>query len=209
MPDYEIKEWNESNFDVNTIPYTKEAYIAKKYAFVSDYARYWILYHYGGVYFDTDVEMVRSIYDILEKGPFMGHEREGYTIANPGLGMACEVENMFVGKLLDFYKDLHFLNQDGTLNMKSIDQYMTEILAGKAVATDKEIQYVNSFYIYPGEYFGPISSITKRLVITDNTRTIHRYAATWVKSSRIMRLKKIINPFIPSSFLLWWNKVKH
>ena len=75
LPDYEIKEWNEDNFDVNIIPYTADAYNAKKYAFVSDYARFWILYKYGGLYFDTDVEVIKSMDDIVERGPFMGCER--------------------------------------------------------------------------------------------------------------------------------------
>ena len=76
LPDYEIKEWNEDNFDVNIIPYTAEAYAAKKYAFVSDYARFWILYKYGGIYFDTDVEVIRPIDDIIAKGNFMGCETD-------------------------------------------------------------------------------------------------------------------------------------
>ena len=80
LPDYEIKEWNESNFDVNIIPYTAEAYKAKKYAFVSDYARFWILYKYGGLYFDTDVEVIKNMDDIIAKGAFMGCENE----AKPG-----------------------------------------------------------------------------------------------------------------------------
>lgn len=75
MPDYEIKEWNEDNFDVNIIKYTAEAYKLKKYAFVSDYARFWILYHYGGVYFDVDVELIKPIDDILARGAFMGCEK--------------------------------------------------------------------------------------------------------------------------------------
>ena len=91
FPDYEIKEWNERNFDVNIIPYVKEAYEAKRYAFVSDYARFWILYRYGGIYFDTDVEVIRPMTDIIERGAFMGCE----TVANkniplyvnPGLGL--------------------------------------------------------------------------------------------------------------------------
>lgn len=76
LPDYEIKEWNEDNFDVNIIPYTAEAYQAKKYAFVSDYARFWILYQYGGIYFDTDVEVIRPMDDIISKGNFMGFETD-------------------------------------------------------------------------------------------------------------------------------------
>ena len=75
FPDWEIKEWNESNFDVDSIPYTTQAYRAKKYAFVSDYARFKILYEHGGVYFDTDVEVIKSFNDILGWGPFMGFLR--------------------------------------------------------------------------------------------------------------------------------------
>ena len=75
FPDYEIKEWNEDNFDVNSILYTSQAYQAKKYAFVSDYARFWILYMYGGLYFDTDVEVIRPMDDIIQRGPFMGCEK--------------------------------------------------------------------------------------------------------------------------------------
>ena len=99
LPDYEIREWNEDNFDVNSIPYTAEAYRQKKYAFVSDYARFWIMYHYGGLYFDTDVEIICPMDDIIERGCFMGFEVDPdgkntpgmyaprYTFAvNPGLG---------------------------------------------------------------------------------------------------------------------------
>ncbi len=95
LPDYEIKEWNEDNFDVNIIPYTAEAYRAGKYAFVSDYARFWVLYHYGGLYFDTDVEVIRPMDDIIERGNFMGFETDPHgtegdaseASVNPGLGL--------------------------------------------------------------------------------------------------------------------------
>ena len=124
LPDYEIKEWNEENFDVNIIPYTTEAYSVGKYAFVSDFARFWILYHYGGVYFDTDVELIRPIDDIVEKGPYMGIEDlckitpediEGYPLVNPGLGIGAPPGHEFYKKVLDYYTGLRFLNEDGTL----------------------------------------------------------------------------------------------
>ena len=83
LPDYEIKEWNESNFNVNIIPYTAEAYQQGKYAFVSDYARFWILYRYGGIYFDTDVEVIRPLDDVLDRGGFMGFETHYKESLNP------------------------------------------------------------------------------------------------------------------------------
>ena len=88
LSDYEIKEWNEDNFDVNITQYTKDAYESKKYAFVSDYARIWILYHFGGIYFDTDVELIRPLNTILSNGPFMACEINGghnsHIAVNPG-----------------------------------------------------------------------------------------------------------------------------
>lgn len=94
LPDYEIIEWNEDNFDVNSIPYTRQAYESKKYAFVSDYARFKILYEHGGLYFDTDVEVIRPMDDIIAKGPFMGFEINPCTerpqgAVNPGLGLGA------------------------------------------------------------------------------------------------------------------------
>lgn len=105
FPDYEIKEWNESNFDVNMIPYTKAAYEAKKYAFVSDFARFWVLYHHGGVYFDTDVEVIRNMDDLLAKGNFMGCEVdsiENYSVA-PGLGLAVEPQHSLYKEIIEEY----------------------------------------------------------------------------------------------------------
>ena len=71
LPDYTIKEWNEDNFDINIVPYTREAYEVGKYAFVSDYARFYILYHHGGLYFDTDVEVIRPMDDLVGRGAFL------------------------------------------------------------------------------------------------------------------------------------------
>ena len=113
FPDYEIKEWNEENFNVNIIPYTKEAYEMKKYAFVSDYARFWILYHYGGLYFDTDVEVIRPMDDIIDKGPFMGCEKNidnnGETIlaVAPGLGLGANPGLGLYSELLQLYSTFH------------------------------------------------------------------------------------------------------
>ena len=128
LPEYEIRRWDESNFDVNMIPYTKEAYAAGKYAFVSDYARFWILYHYGGVYFDTDVEVIRPVDDILERGDFLGVEsdRNGEITVNPGLGFAASKGSEAIWELLNLYRTFHFLNADGTHCLKNIVEITTE-----------------------------------------------------------------------------------
>ena len=185
FPDYEIKEWNEDNFDVNIIPYTKEAYAAKKYAFVSDYARFWILYKYGGLYFDTDVEVIRPMDDIIAKGPFMGCENEvennGATAlaVAPGLGLGVNPGLGLYKDLLELYASLHFVDSAGNYNLKTVVDYTTEVLCRHGLRNISEIQYVGGVYIYPVEYFCPISVKDGKLRITSNTRTIHHYAQSW------------------------------
>lgn len=187
LPDYEIKRWDESNFDVNMIPYTKEAYEAKKYAFVSDFARFWILYNYGGVYFDTDVEVIKPFDDILAQGPFMGCENnviEGQDPSKlnvaPGLGLAVEAKNNTYKELIDLYKTLHFKNPDGSNNLTTIVDYTTGYFCNRGLRNTNEIQNIEGINIYPREYFCPRDSETHKLKITDKTHSIHHYQASWV-----------------------------
>ena len=183
LPDYEIKEWNEDNFDVNIIPYTQQAYEAKKYAFVSDYARFWILYHYGGLYFDTDVEVIKPMDDIIERGAFMGIEVPGQNgklpMVAPGLGLGTEAKTSFYKAALEKYKDLQFLNEDGTLNEKTIVSYNTELLTKYGLRPTNDVQLVGEIWIYPVDYFNPFNDLTGKLKVTENTRSIHWYSKTW------------------------------
>lgn len=183
LPDYEIKEWNEDNFDVNIIPYTKEAYEAKKYAFVSDYARFWILYRYGGLYFDTDVEVIKPLDDIVERGAFMGIEMPSVNgtlpLVNPGLGIGATPQMDFYKMVLDAYAGFHFLNADGSLDQKTVVSYTTEILQREGLQPTNDIQEVANIWIYPVDYFNPFNDLTGKLDITANTRSIHWYSKTW------------------------------
>lgn len=189
LPDYEIKEWNEDNFDVNIIPYTKEAYEAKKYAFVSDYARFWILYHYGGLYFDTDVEVIKSFDDIVERGPFMGIEMPSahghLPLVNPGLGIGATSQMEFYKTVLDAYAGFHFMNADGSLNQKTIVAYTTDILQEYGMKTTNEIQEVAGIWVYPEDFFNPFNDLTGKLKITKNTHSIHWYSKTWEDVSHL------------------------
>lgn len=210
LPDYEIKEWNEDNFDVHMIPYTSEAYSVKKYAFVSDYARFWILNKYGGIYFDTDVEVIKPMEDILTKGSFMGMERNylGYAKAliNPGVGFALTPNHIFLTKILEIYGRLHFVLPDGTLNTeKTIVYYTTKLLQEAGLKNHNGIQLVEGIYVYPSDFFSPIDFTTKRLHITNNTYTIHQYMGTWFKSTPSWKLK--IRNMIPESLLYAYNKI--
>lgn len=189
MPDYEIKEWNESNFDVNIIPYTKEAYEAKKYAFVSDYARFWILYKYGGVYFDTDVEVIRPLDEIINRGAFMGCEIDGLDphygdiAVAPGLGLAVEAGHEVYKAILEKYAELRFYNEDGSLDTTTVVQHTTRVLKQFGLQNITGIQNINNIYIYPQCYFNPFDDATGRLNKTSDTYTIHWFSKTWLNVS--------------------------
>ena len=200
LPEYEIRRWDESNFDVNIIPYTKEAYAAGKYAFVSDFARFWILYHYGGIYFDTDVEVIRPMADILGRGGFLGVESDRNEITvNPGLGFAASKGSEPIGELLSLYRTFHFLNADGTLCLKNIVEITTEYLSARGLRNTDEIQHCCGFTIYPKDYFCPIDYDTRELKITENTRTIHHYAESWVPRST--RFKNALSRLFGKRFM--------
>lgn len=191
FPDYEIIEWNEDNFDVNMTIYTQQAYSAKKYAFVSDYARMWALYQYGGLYFDTDVEVIKPMDDIIERGPFMGIEvetKDGESpLVNPGLGLGVNPGLGLYKEILDYYAPLHFLCEDGSLNQVTIVKHTTEVLLRNGLKSSNELQYVAGVWIYPRDYFNPLESLTGKVMITDNTRSIHWYMGSWSDHSKIYK----------------------
>ena len=208
LPDYEIKCWDESNFDVNAIPYTREAYAACKYAFVSDYARFWILYHYGGVYFDTDVEVIRPIDDIINRGGFLGVEsnRNGIYTVNPGLGFAATQGTAVIGEMVNLYSTFHFINTDGASDLKNIVEITTDYLSSKGLQNTDEIQDCCGFTIYPKDYFCPIDYDTRELKITENTRTIHHYAESWVPRST--RFKNALSRLFGKRFMSCLIRIK-
>ena len=182
FPDYEIIEWNESNYDVNKIPYIKDAYEAKKYAFVSDFARFDILYQYGGIYFDTDVEVIKDMTDIIEKGAFAGIESPGDLAA--GLGIASPAASPLVKEIIESYKSDSFINEKGELNLQTVVTRVSEIFAKHGFTKDNKIQHVGDFTIYPVDYFAPKDIQTYVLNITENTRSIHHYDGSWATPAR-------------------------
>ncbi len=199
FPDYEIIEWNEDNFDVNAIPYTTQAYAAKKYAFVSDYARFKVLYDHGGLYFDTDVEVIKPFDDILSRGAFMGCELEAPRsgAVNPGLGLGVAPGLGLYKDLLDIYSDLSFLNEDGSHNLTTIVKYTTDLLKKRGLKPVDEIQTIEGINIYPKEYFNPLNDNTGRLDITPNTHSIHWYSKTWLEVSPWrMRLSRMAHRYL-------------
>lgn len=178
LPDYEIIEWNESNYDIEKNRYIREAYSKKKYAFVSDFARFDILYNYGGIYFDTDVEVIKDITNLIEKGSFVGLESPG--LINTGLGMAGSINEKIFKEVIDSYEKDSFINSDGTMNLKTVVYRVSEIFEIYGLSKKDEFQFIRNINIYPVEYFCPKSPKTMNLLITNNTYTIHHYDASWI-----------------------------
>lgn len=197
-PEYEIKRWDESNFDINCSKYVKEAYEAKKYAFVSDYARLVALYEYGGIYFDTDVELIKSPDGLLENKGFLGLERgaptsHGRTILPAtGLGIGCEPHSEIIRLMTEDYKGLSFLRENGTYDMLPCTQRNMHILTDMGFNGKDELQNLDGFLILPTDYLAPLDFVTGKLKKTDNTVSIHLYNGSWHNRSKFYKFKKRI-----------------
>lgn len=189
FPDYEIIQWNEDNFDVDSILYTSQAYQAKKFAFVSDYARYKILYENGGIYFDTDVEVIRPFDDLISAGSFMGFEinpggSRKFGAVAPGLGMGAEKGLKIYEEILRYYAALNFIKDDGNFNISdAVVNITTRELIKAGLKELPGIQNIAGINIYPSDFFNPYDDITGKLNKTINTRSIHWYSKTWMNSN--------------------------
>ena len=190
-PDYEIIEWNESNFDIHCMPFVEQAIEAKKYAFASDVARLMVVYENGGLYFDTDVEVVRNFDDLLENKAFLGFENNEYVASGLGFGSEADVE--FFKRHIDAYRNEVFIKEDGSFNMLGCPRVATKLLVERGLVQNGQEQLVDNVRIYPTDYFNPFDSITGKLNKTNNTYSIHWYDASW---SDISKSKLKFNRFI-------------
>lgn len=182
-PDYEIIEWNEDNFDIDTNAYTRMCYDQKKYAFLTDYVRLIVVQKYGGIYFDTDVEVVRNFDDLLDCSAFFGFETEEYI--NTGLGFGAEKENEIVGQMIREYD--HLL--DGKNGMIGCPTLNTEALLKFGLIQSGEKQRIGKAVVYPTDFFNPMDSATGKLNKTENTYSIHWYSMSWLPKNMQIKSK--------------------
>lgn len=176
-PDYEIREWNETNYDVTGNPYMHQAYEAKKWGFVPDYARFDIIYQYGGIYLDTDVEVIKPLDPLLEQSAFMGFENE--QAVNPGSIIGAVPKHELIHELMKVYADRSFRKQDGTLDLTPSPKIVTDYLSSLGLEYTNQFQTIRGMNLYPNDYFCPKSYTTNRMNITTNTFTIHHFNASW------------------------------
>ena len=191
LPDYEIVEWNEDNFDINYNDFTKKSYELKKYAFTSDVIRLYALYTEGGIYMDTDVEILKPLDEFLKLPAFTGYEASSGMAPVTGL-MASAPKGVWVTEQLAYYDDKHFINPDGTLDMTPNTVTISDIMVKNGFEiTGKYGVYKDDMHVFPVDYFCPLTS-TRVLKLTSNTCCIHHFAGSWVERTRWQKFKNFI-----------------
>lgn len=177
FPEYKLMLWNEDNFDIEQCVFVKQAYESKEYAFVSDYARTKVLYEFGGLYLDTDVEVKKDFPDSEYENGFMGFERRKF------LGtavMASVPKNEIILKLVRFYEKQPFLQKNGDRNIIANVSLLTDIMVEEGLVLGGSEQDCGGFHIYPREYFYPKKTDTGEFLITEKTCAIHRCHNSWM-----------------------------
>lgn len=194
---YEIKEWNEENFDINSNIFVKQAYKAGKFAFVSDYVRLFALYNYGGIYMDTDVEIYKTFDDyILENESFWGFEEKNY-IATSTIG--AKRGNKLIKQFLDSYREKEFIKEDGKIDTLTNVAIVTQLIKELGIKLDGSYQKIDGLAtIYPQEYFSPYDYINCYMKKSENTYTVHYFYKSWLPfNTRIKSsIKKILSKII-------------
>ena len=177
-PDYEIIEWNETNFDLNTNKYVQQAYDLKKWAFVSDYVRLEVVYNIGGIYLDCDVEIIKNISELHDYSAFFGFEDDNWIAT--GLGFGAEKGNIFVKALMDDYANIEFQQKDGTIDMMPCPIRNSTTLEKMGVKLNNTFQIINETVFLTKDFLCPLNYQTGVLNVTANTYSIHHYNASWL-----------------------------
>lgn len=203
-PDYEIIRWDETNTDLQSNQYVREAYEAKKWAFITDYVRLNALYNDGGVYMDTDVQLIAPIDSFLENKGFSGFENEHQV---PTGIMASEKGNSFIGTLLHDYDNRHFLDKDGKMDMTTNVDIISKTACDKGLLLNNTLQTIDDFTFYPFDYFCPKDPRTLKTHITNNTVAIHHFAGSWVNPV-VHNFKKFVKKVLGEKITLLISSVR-
>lgn len=188
-PTFKIIEWNEKNYDITKNKYVKQAYEQKKWSFVTDYVRLDVIYKYGGIYLDVDVELIKNISDLLAYDAFFGFESIKYVAT--GLGFGAIPQHEIVKKMLDMYNDLEFVLEDGSLNQITCPVYNTEIIQKSGFIINGETQIKSNVCVLSPEYLAPYNYSSAELNVTDKTYSIHWYNMSWKSIEEKKQVHKI------------------
>ena len=187
LPDYEIIKWDGDNFDFSVNKYAQEAYENKKWAFASDYVRLYVLYHYGGIYLDSDIEVLKSFDPLLENKAFTGFESQGSVAA---WIFGTEKSNPIFKEFLEHYENRSFVKPDGKFDVTPNPIPISKICAKHGMKNIDEMQVLDEITIYPERFFSGKSIVDGKIRITNDTYTIHHFDGTW-QSERERTIKAI------------------
>lgn len=201
-PDWQLVEWNEDNFDVNSTLWTKQAYDAKKYAFVSDYVRLKALYEMGGVYLDTDVELFKSLNPFLEHEAFIGFENKT-SVATCVIG--AQAQNHAIKNWLEWYQERAYL-VDGKPNTEPNVVFITEDLKAKGLVIDNTRQSIAGVEVYPQTWFCPQNIEGENRSRSKQTVSIHYFDSSWRTPKGRRDLKRA--QFHSTKVYRTWEKIK-
>lgn len=206
LPGYQIIEWNEENFDYTVLKYTKDAYEARKFAFVSDVARVKALYEFGGIYFDTDVEALKDFDDsILVKDCILGFEEGNYIATS---FMACRQYHPLMRDFYDLYINLDFYDVKGQIVSGTNVGKLTNMLIEQGLVRNNEYQEIGDISIYPQEYFSPYDYGNCIYKITDKSVCVHHFLVSWMSRKEIIK-KKIKKFIVPILGVDGMNKIRN
>lgn len=207
LPDYEFRLWTSQEYNIQENRFIKEAYEKKMYAFVSDYVRLDVLYTYGGIYLDTDVEILKSFNPLCNQKGFIGFEtseRLGTCV------IGAEAGNPVIGRLLDYYKKRSFIADDGTMKLKPNTEIVTENLKTLGLQCKNQFQTLENFTIYPMTYFSPLKMYREEEeCFSEDTYSIHYFNASWKAYKKIQDDKhnKERQPYIDKFGKFWGVKI--
>lgn len=208
LPEYELKLWNEDNFDLDLFPYTREAYDNRKFAFVTDVVRLYALYHEGGIYMDTDVEVIKPLDPFLDEVAFSGFEND--TNVPTGI-MASVPHGRWAKENLEYYVGRHFVKEDGSLDITSNVKIITDLMLPHGLIQKSSYQkFEDLITFYPKDYFCPINHEGHNLEMTENTVCIHHFAGSWMPRDRQIKRKisQIVGPTITKCIVSIKRKIK-
>lgn len=186
-PDYEIVEWNESNYDIHQNQFIEEAYNAKKWAFVSDFARLDVIEKYGGVYLDSDVELTKCLDDLLKNEAFCGFESKEWV--NFGLGYGSIPHHPIIKRLRDDYLNRRFILEDGSYNVTPCPRYQTNLLVEYGLKRDGTYQELTNITVVPEIVLCGMSPVSYRITTSEYNYAIHHFAASWNKEYQEHKIK--------------------
>lgn len=210
LPDYEIKEWNEGNFPFKDFPFAREAYEAHRYAFVSDYLRTYVMYHYGGIYFDTDIEVLENFEDKLKGAEFViafelpDTLMTGFMAAAPG--------NEIMRQFLAYYDSIGFYDEEGKMRITPNTDLLGNLAMKFGMVPNGEYQELaGGIRIYPNEFFGAYNVYNMIYTITENTVAVHHYSASWLSpwEKAVIKLRKLFLKIFGAKIYRVMRRLKH